>query len=264
MGLIYLLAWALLGILSIASITTTPGLMGFVLFMGGTAVVYALLKRGSTPFTAEGVVFFASRWSRDNLIFPTQVAIQPTQVIRHKGKPIGAEEESISITQVASVRIDTGWLWSDVIIESTGGANPIICHGHLNTDARQMKDLIQEYQEAYFTRREQPNDPGRPEGQDQTLLTVTLIALPPTAAQDPITVRALTCHLPARPEEAGLEAVIAGLLAEGPEECSIQITRGESDRRFSPSQPRPATRRNGKRANSPWHPACPPGPQRGA
>jgi hypothetical protein len=231
--------------------------------MGSTAVVYALLKRGSTPFTAEGAVFFASRWSRDNLIFPTQVAIQPTQVIRHKGKPIGAEEESIGITQVASVRIDTGWLWSDVIIESTGGANPIICHGHLNADARQMKDLIQEYQEAYFTRREQPNDPRRKEGQDQTLLTVTLIALPPTAEQDPITVRALACHLPARPEEAGLEAVVAGLLAEGPEECSIQITRGKSDRRFSPSQPQPATRRTGKRANPPGHPACPPPPQRG-
>ena len=240
MSLVYLLAWALLGILSIATITTPLGLIGVVLFTGSTAVVYVLLKRGSTPFTAEGMVFFASRWSRDNLIFPTQVAILRTQVIRHKDKPIGAEEESISITQVASVRINTGWLWSDVIIESTGGADPIICHGHLNADARQMKDLIQEYQEASFARRGQPDDSGRSECEDSTPLTVTLVALPPTADHEPTPLRALTCHLPAGPEEEGLEAIVARLLAEGPEECSIHITRGQPHQRFSSGQPRPS------------------------
>jgi hypothetical protein len=30
-------------------------------------------------------------------------------------------EESISISQVASVKISTGIIWSDIVIESTGG-----------------------------------------------------------------------------------------------------------------------------------------------
>lgn len=149
MGLLYILAWVLLGIGSIAAINTTVGLIGLGLFLAAAAVGYHMLVQGSTPFT-DGQVFFASRWARDNLIFPTQVAVQPTQVIRHKEKVIGAEEETISITQIASVKIVTRLLWSDIVIESTGGADPIICHGHLNADATTIKALIQQYQQEYY------------------------------------------------------------------------------------------------------------------
>ena len=119
MGLLYLLAWVLFGIGSIAAINTTVGPIGLGLFLAAAAIGYRILVRGSPAFT-DGQVFFASRWARDNLIFPTQVAVHPTQVIRHKEKLIGSEEETISITQIASVKIVTRLLWSDILIESTG------------------------------------------------------------------------------------------------------------------------------------------------
>jgi hypothetical protein len=48
------------------------------------------------------------------------------------------------------VKIDTGMLLSDVLIESSGGANPVRCHGHRKRDAVAMKTLIERYQTAYY------------------------------------------------------------------------------------------------------------------
>jgi hypothetical protein len=57
-------------------------------------------------------------------------------------------EQSIHISQVASVTIDTGLLFSDVIIETSGGSEPILCHGHRKADAARMKQLIERHQTA--------------------------------------------------------------------------------------------------------------------
>ncbi len=47
---------------------------------------------------------------------------------------------------VASVHIETGMLWSDVLIESTGGTDPIASHGHRKEDAQRIKGLIEAVQ----------------------------------------------------------------------------------------------------------------------
>ena len=39
------------------------------------------------------------------------------------------------MAHIASVKIDTGMLLSDVLIETSGGADPIRCHGHRKGDA---------------------------------------------------------------------------------------------------------------------------------
>ena len=94
----------------------------------------------------QGDVFVASRLTRGNRIFPTQVAITPTSVIQRKPQWLGRREESIHIGHVASVKIDTGMLFADVIIETSGGSEPIVCHGHGKGDALRIKQLIEEYQ----------------------------------------------------------------------------------------------------------------------
>jgi hypothetical protein len=94
----------------------------------------------------EGDVFVASRLSRGNRIFPTQVAVTPASVIQFKPQWLGRQEHSIHISHVASVSIDTGMLLSDVIIETSGGSEPIRCHGHRKGDAMRMKQLIEQYQ----------------------------------------------------------------------------------------------------------------------
>src|SRR5438132_1528569 len=99
---------------------------------------------------AAGDVFHASRLSRSNHLFPTQVLISPTNVVQHKPRWIGRQEESIHMAHVSSVKVDTHLLLSDVFIETSGGSDPIACHGHTKADAMKMKALIERYQTDYF------------------------------------------------------------------------------------------------------------------
>ena len=122
----------------------------------GAAIVALLVWmvwRKGRPF-APGDLFRASRFSRGNHLFPTQVLIGPTSVVQYKPRWIGRQEETIHMAHVASVKIDTHLLLSDVDIETSGGTDPIRCHGHSKSDAVQMKDLIERYQTAYYKSRE--------------------------------------------------------------------------------------------------------------
>jgi hypothetical protein len=101
------------------------------------------------PF-APGDVFRASRWSRGNRLLPTQVLITPTSVVHFTPDWIGRQEASIHMAHIASVKINTGVLLSDVLIETTGGVNPIRCHGHRKSDAIRMKALIEQHQNDYY------------------------------------------------------------------------------------------------------------------
>ena len=101
------------------------------------------------PF-AEGDVFRASRWSRGNHYFPTQVLITPTAVIHYTPELFGRKEHSIHIVHVASVGIDTNLFFSDVTIETSGGSDPVVCHGHRKADAIRMKHLIEQYQTSIY------------------------------------------------------------------------------------------------------------------
>ena len=67
-------------------------------------------------------------------------------VIRHKRSWFSKDEISISITKVASVHIKTGILWADILIESSGGSDPLVSHGHRKADARRIRELIEEAQ----------------------------------------------------------------------------------------------------------------------
>jgi len=113
------------------------------------ALLIAIVFRKGRPFV-DGDVFRASRWTRGNHLFPTQVAITPTSVVQHTPRWIGKQEESIHIAHVASVKIDTHLIFSDVIIETSGGSDPIVCHGHPKADAVQIKMLIERHQSGRF------------------------------------------------------------------------------------------------------------------
>ena len=90
--------------------------------------------------------FSASRLTQGNRIFPTRIEVSPDRVARIKPRLVGSTEESIAISNVASVQIATGLLFSDIRIDSTGGSNPIESHGHTKGDARRIRELIEQYQ----------------------------------------------------------------------------------------------------------------------
>lgn len=95
-------------------------------------------------------VFRASRLSAGNRLFPSQVAITDSSVTHYTPQWIGKLEKSIHISHVASIKIDTNILFSDVFIETTGGHNPIVCHGHSKSDAVEMKALIERIQSQFY------------------------------------------------------------------------------------------------------------------
>lgn len=100
----------------------------------------------ATQASAGEEIFSASRWTKGNLWFPTRIVVSPLRVSRVKRRLFGKSEESISISQVASVKISTGMVWSDIVIESTGGTDPIMSHGHRKADAIRIRDLVETYQ----------------------------------------------------------------------------------------------------------------------
>ncbi|HWH60388.1 MAG TPA: hypothetical protein VN682_22360 [Terriglobales bacterium] len=100
----------------------------------------------ATAGSTQSYTFSASRWTRGNHIFPTRIVVTPLHVSRVKSRMFGATEESIAISQVASVEIKTGMIWSEIRIDSTGGAEPITSHGHSKGDAIRIRELIESYQ----------------------------------------------------------------------------------------------------------------------
>jgi len=93
-------------------------------------------------------VFKASRWTRGNRIFPTIIEVGPDHVVRIRRKLFGRTEESIAISKVASVQITTGMIWSDIRIDSSGGTDPIVSHGHSKSDAIRIRELIEQFQKS--------------------------------------------------------------------------------------------------------------------
>ena len=63
---------------------------------------------------------------------------------------IGKLEESVHIAHISSIQIDTNVMFSDVSIETTGGHNPMVCHGHTKGDAVKMKQTIERFQSEYY------------------------------------------------------------------------------------------------------------------
>jgi hypothetical protein len=68
--------------------------------------------------------FVASRPTRGNHLFPTVVEVTDSAVVRRRRTWFSRSEESIHLQRIASVRIETGVLWSDLVIECSGAPTP--------------------------------------------------------------------------------------------------------------------------------------------
>jgi hypothetical protein len=91
----------------------------------------------------EPEIFKASRWSHGNHLFPTVIEVTDLALVRHKRSWLSKDEISISISKVASVHIKTGFFWATILIESSGGSDPLESHGHRKADARRIRELVE-------------------------------------------------------------------------------------------------------------------------
>ncbi len=88
-------------------------------------------------------IFKASRWTKGNRIFPTVIEVTEVSVTRHRRTMFKKDEMTINMTKIASVRIQTGMFFSNILIESSGGTDALESHGHTKGDAIRIKELIE-------------------------------------------------------------------------------------------------------------------------
>jgi hypothetical protein len=136
--------------------TVEPLTLTVAVVVGLGVLSWAVNHGRNRPFTKDVPVFRASRWTKGNRIWPTQVAVFPNRVVRYTPRLLGHFEETIGIDQVASVSVASGLIFGDVIIETTGGSQPIRCHGHLRGDAEEIRRQITGGQTAEPRFRSQP------------------------------------------------------------------------------------------------------------
>jgi len=136
--------------------TASTGVTDYTLLYeiaAGVLVVVALMLyvvwRKGRKLPGEHV-YRASRWSKGNRLLPPQVVITRDAITLYQPQWIGKIEESIHMAHVSSIKIDTNLVFSNVFIETTGGRNPIVCHGHLKRDAVEIKRVIEEFQSARY------------------------------------------------------------------------------------------------------------------
>jgi hypothetical protein len=148
-----------------SSWTSTAYTVGAVALIVIVLAVLIVLRRGRKR--PGDHVYRASRLSKGNRIFPSQVIITPTSITHFRPQLIGKLEKSIHMAHVSSIKIDTNIIFSDVFIETTGGHNPIACYGHFKSEAIEMKKVIEKYQSDYY-KKPQPT-PNQPPSGDRTI-----------------------------------------------------------------------------------------------
>lgn len=100
--------------------------------------------------------FRASRLTRGNFLFPTVLEVTDQTLVRRKRSWFHVSETTMHLSRVASVTIDTGLLFADLRIESSGGGEDIVSHGHTKGDAKSVKALVEDWQARQLGREAEP------------------------------------------------------------------------------------------------------------
>ena len=99
-------------------------------------------------------VYQSSRCSFGNMIFPDRVHLEQDTVRFEKRHLIGGEEESIRYEQIASVSVQRGLFFADLLFETTGGSEPVFLNGLWAGAAAKAKAELQTRIRAHSTNRE--------------------------------------------------------------------------------------------------------------
>lgn len=93
-----------------------------------------------------GKTYTSNRLTTGNTLFPDEVSIAEDGIHFIKRKLLGSNEEVISYSQIASVKIKSGVLFADIWIETAGGSQPVYINGLAKSDAQEIKDAIRQRQ----------------------------------------------------------------------------------------------------------------------
>ncbi len=86
--------------------------------------------------------FASSRLTAGNLWFPDKVTLREDAVVFTKRRLVGGEEESIRCEQISSVNVVRGLFFAELLLETTGGSEPVYLNGLWIGDAEAAKRLL--------------------------------------------------------------------------------------------------------------------------
>jgi hypothetical protein len=117
--------------------------------LAAAAVLFAaVLWLYNRAFSTDVAIIRASRFTAGNAVFPVQVAVFPDHVARYRPRFLGHTEDSITFRQIASVKVQAGPVFADVVIDTTGGSPPVVIHGLWKKDAAALTGAIAAAQSA--------------------------------------------------------------------------------------------------------------------
>ena len=90
--------------------------------------------------------YASSRLTSGNFLFPDQVTVAEDGIHFIKRRLVGSDEEIISYGKIASVKLNSGILFADITIETTGGSQPVFINGLMKGAAQEIKEAIRFYQ----------------------------------------------------------------------------------------------------------------------
>ncbi len=90
--------------------------------------------------------YTSNRLTSGNALFPDEVIVADDGIHFIKRRILGSDEEIIIYGKIASVKVNSGVLFADLTIETTGGSQPIFINGLAKGDAQEIKDAIRFYQ----------------------------------------------------------------------------------------------------------------------
>ncbi|MCF6277575.1 MAG: PH domain-containing protein [Anaerolineales bacterium] len=91
-------------------------------------------------------LYTSSRLTSGNALFPDRVIVADDGIHFIKRRFFGSNEEIITYGKIASVKLNSGIMFADLTLETTGGSQPIFINGLMKSDAREIKDAIRFYQ----------------------------------------------------------------------------------------------------------------------
>ena len=90
--------------------------------------------------------YASSRLTSGNFLFPDEVTVAEDGIHFIKRRIFGSDEELITYGKIASVKLNSGIIFADITIETSGGSQPIFINGLLKGAAQEIKEAIRYYQ----------------------------------------------------------------------------------------------------------------------
>ena len=85
--------------------------------------------------------FKASRITNGNTLFPTTIVIDNHHLYCYKGNLIGGTRIAIPKSDIASIRLDKGLIFTDLIVETRGG-HLFFLKGVTHSDGKKIYSIL--------------------------------------------------------------------------------------------------------------------------